>query len=76
MVSLGCVILSNVVPCPLPPVSEMDKGKMMRGPRAQTRSGLYAEAGENHWEVVMKVNRIVIKKQQQQTRAFLLQHRG
>jgi len=49
---------------------------MMRGPRAQTRSGLYAEAGENHWEVVMKVNRIVIKKQQQQTRAFLLQHRG
>ena len=73
MVSLGCVILSSVVPCPLPPVSEMDKGEMMRDPRAQTRSGLYAEAGENHWEVVMKVNRIVIK---QQTRAFLLQHRG
>ena len=73
MVSLGCVILSSVVPCPLPPVSEMDKGEMMRDPRAQMRSGLYAEAGENHWEVVMKVNRIVIK---QQTRAFLLQHRG
>lgn len=73
MASLGCVILSNVVPCLLPPVSEMDKGEMMRGPRAQTRSEPYAEAGENHWEVVKKVNRIVIKKQQQQqTCAFLL----
>lgn len=47
-------------PAPFPPVSEMDKGEMMRGPRAQTKSGLFAEAGENYWEVVMKVNRIVI----------------
>lgn len=39
---------------------EVGRDEMVRGSRAQTSSGLYAEAGENHWGMVMKVIRIVI----------------
>lgn len=48
------------MPCLLPPVSEMDKGEMMRAPRAQTRSDLMPRQ-VRITEVVKKVNRIVIK---------------
>lgn len=34
---------------------EVGRDEMVRGPRAQASSGLYAEAGENHWGMVMKV---------------------
>lgn len=39
---------------------EVGRDEMVRGPRAQTSSGLYAEAGEDHWGMGMKRIRIVI----------------
>lgn len=44
---------------------EMSRGQIVRGPKTEARPGLHAEAGENHWGMVIKVIVIVIKTNKQ-----------